>query len=287
MADISPAVATLMTVLKDEFPGVRLDAGNNIQPGTRHTSGIALDIMLNYKRDADARIGRRIMAGLVKTFDAMQWSAFIFTVRNPTGGGPVHFWVRGADGTGYGGRKLEAGKYTADTRHEDHIHIDWVNFSMKNTGATYAVNPYRQPPSSQLTGFEAALKIFLKTATDAQVDAILEGMFAALPVNAPKTPTPAWARGWWKVSQEGQTYYYLIDDTSGASWTYTRPMSQAAPMSNRQNGGTCTFGNGGSEMKIGWTPLTSNVSTVETFKGPGDALTGKSNRGGPLSAEKI
>lgn len=286
MAEISPAIATLMTVLKDEFPNVKLDAGNNIQPGTRHTSGIALDIMLNYKRDADARIGRRIMAGLVKNFEAMQWSAFIFTVRNPGSGGPVHFWVRGADGTGYGGRKLEAGNYSADTRHEDHIHIDWVNFSMKNTGATYATNPYKQPPSSQRTGFEAALKIFLKTASDEEVDAILDTMFASLPVSAPKTPTPEWARGWWKVQQEGQVYYYLIDAKSGASWTYTRPMTPTAPMSNRQNGGACTF-TGSSGLKINWTPLTSNVATVETFKGSGGAMTGSSNRGGALTAEKV
>jgi hypothetical protein len=285
MADISPAVATLMAALKDEFPTVKLDAGNNIQPGTRHTSGIALDIMLNYKKDADARIGRRIMAGLVKNFDAMQWSAFIFTVRNPSSGAPVHFWVRGADGTGYGGRKLEAANYSADTRHEDHIHIDWVNFSMKNTGATYATNPYKQPPSSQRNGFEAALKIFLKTATDAEVDAILETMFANLPVNPPTAPTPDWARGWWKVQQEGQTYYYLIDAKSGASWTYTRPVSQAAPMANRQNGGSCSFGNG--TLKISWSPLTSNVGTVETFKGTGGVLAGSSNRGGALSAEKV
>lgn len=286
MAEISPAIATLMTVLKDEFPNVRLDAGNNIQPGTRHTSGIALDIMLNYKRDADARIGRRIMAGLVKNFEAMQWSAFIFTVRNPGSGGPVHFWVRGADGTGYGGRKLKAGNYSADTRHEDHIHIDWVNFSMKNTGATYATNPYRQPPSSERTGFEAALKIFLKTASDEEVDAILDTMFASLPVSAPKTPTPEWARGWWKVQQDGQVYYYLFDAKSGASWTYTRPLSQTTPMSNRQNGGACTFTGSGS-LKIDWTPLTSNVATVETFKGSGSTMTGNSNRGGALAAEKV
>jgi hypothetical protein len=286
MADISPAVATLMTVLKDEFPGVKLDAGNNIQPGTRHTSGIALDIMLNYKNPSDAAIGRRIMAGLVKNFEAMQWSAFIFTVRNPSSSAPVHFWVRGADGTGYGGHKLEAGNYTADTRHEDHIHIDWVNFSMKNTGATYATNPYKQPPSAQRTGFDAALKIFLKTASDEEVDAILDTMFAKLPTSTPKLPTPDWARGWWKVQQEGQTYYYLIDAKSGAGWTYDRPASQATPMSNKQNSGACTFGAGGA-MKISWTPLTSNVSTVETFKGQGSSLTGSSNRGGPLSAEKI
>jgi hypothetical protein len=29
------------------------------------------------------------------------------------------------------------------------------------------------------------------------------------------------------------------------------------------------------------------VGTVETFKGPGNALTGSSNRGGALSAEKV
>ncbi|MFM9926152.1 hypothetical protein VLK31_24410 [Variovorax sp. H27-G14] len=282
----SPAIATLKSVLKAEFPQIDTQTGIGNQPASRHTSGIALDIMLNYKRDADARIGRRIMAGLVKNFEAMQWSAFIFTVRNPTTNAPVHFWVRGADGTGYGGRKLEAGNYSADTRHEDHIHIDWVNFSMKNTGAEYTVNPYKQSEASKLAGFGAALGIFLKTASDSEVDAIVDTMFAKLPVSAPKTPTPEWARGWWTVQQEGQTYYYFIDDKSGASWTYTRPMSQNTPMSNRQNGGNCTFGNGG-DMKISWTPLTSNVATVETFKGSGGALAGTSNRGGALSAAKV
>lgn len=286
MANISPAVATLMTVLKDQFPGVALDPGNNIQPGTRHTSGIALDITLNYKRDADALIGRRIMAGLVKNFEAMQWSAFIFTVRNPKTGGPVHFWVRGADGTGYGGRKLEADNYSADTRHESHIHIDWVNLSMKNTGTEYTTNPYKQPPSSKLAGFEAALGIFLKTASDAEVDAILDTMFAKLLVSSPRAPTPEWARGWWTVQQEGQTYYYLIDDASAASWTYTRPTTQNTPMSNRQNGGICTFDKIG-KLKISWSPLASNVATVETFKGSGGAMAGSSNRGGPLTAEKV
>jgi hypothetical protein len=63
-------------------------------------------------------------------------------------------------------------------------------------------------------------------------------------------------------------------------------MSQTTPMSNRQNGGSCTFGNAG-DMKISWTPLTSNVGTVESFKGSGNALAGSSNRGGALTAERI
>ena len=77
----SPAIETLKKVLKAEFPQVDTQTGIGNQPASRHTSGIALDIMLNYKNDNDAKIGRRIMAGLAKNLDAMQWSAFIFTVR--------------------------------------------------------------------------------------------------------------------------------------------------------------------------------------------------------------
>jgi len=282
----SPAIETLKKVLKAEFPQVDTQTGIGNQPASRHTSGIALDIMLNYKNDNDAKIGRRIMAGLAKNLDAMQWSAFIFTVRNARTRGPVHFWVRGADGTGYGGRKLEAGNYTADTRHEDHIHIDWVNFGMKNTGAEYTVNPYKQSQAAQLAGFESALSLFLRNASDSEVDAILAPMFAKLPVNAPAEPTPAWARGWWAVQQEGQTYYYLFDDKSSVSWTYARPMGQGTPMSGRQNSGAGTFGKSG-ELRIDWSPLTSNVGTVENFKGPGSSMKGSSNRGGPLTANQI
>ena len=157
---------------------------------------------------------------------------------------------------------------------------------MKNTGAEYTVNPYKQSQAAQLAGFESALSLFLRNASDSEVDAILAPMFAKLPVNAPAEPTPAWARGWWAVQQEGQTYYYLFDDKSSVSWTYARPMGQGTPMSGRQNSGACTFGKSG-ELRIDWSPLTSNVGTVENFKGPGSSMKGSSNRGGPLTANQI
>ena len=195
--EASPAIETLVKVLVNVYEPNRkaprdknypfrywLQRGLNIEPGTRHTSGIALDIMLHYANNSDYQIGRRIIAGLVHTFELMQWSSFIYTVRNQRTSSikPVHFIVFGADGKGYDApdrKKLKAYEWTAPD-HENHIHIDWVNLNQKNPEPISKKYPYKITPEAERTGFELPLENFLRNASEAEVDAILNNMFSTM-----------------------------------------------------------------------------------------------------------
>src|SRR5262245_50327757 len=50
----SPAIGEVADVIESCFPGITLLTTNNASPGTRHTSGLAIDIMLDSTK-ADTR----------------------------------------------------------------------------------------------------------------------------------------------------------------------------------------------------------------------------------------
>src|SRR5215475_11524687 len=261
----SPSIGEVADVIESCFPGITLFTTNNASPGTRHTSGLAIDIMLDSTNATTRSRAEGMIAAFIKLNAKMMWSDLIYTDYHiPTGRG------------GYGGTRLKPNPYTQDRRHFDHIHMDWVDFALKNAGAEYKRIPYRWSEAAKTTGFAGALYTEL----------------AALAGASPPPPpvTVSWIDGWWQVVQEGTTYYYLLSTADGsAAWTYVAPASSSAPRpANPENRGTF-FVTAADRFVITWERW-STVSTVEHFQrtnSDNSDLAGTSNRAGPLTATQI
>jgi hypothetical protein len=157
----SPAIKTLADALEQRFPNVVLFTTNNESPGTRHTSGIAIDIMLDVTNSDSRGRAHSIIKSLIDLSNAMLWSDIIYSVYDGKNISYFHIPARG----GFGGPKgmLQRNPYTADTKHGDHIHVDWVDFSMKNEGNEYLRIPYKWSAAAQKSDFSAALSAALTT----------------------------------------------------------------------------------------------------------------------------
>jgi hypothetical protein len=85
----------------------------------------------------------------------MRWSDLIYSDFDGTN--VTYFHIPGGGGFGGPNGMLQRNPYTQDTRHSDHIHLDWVDFSLKNTGAEYLRIPYRWSVAANTIGFRQAL----------------------------------------------------------------------------------------------------------------------------------
>ena len=54
-----PAIAELADTLEANFPNITLLTTNDASPGTRHTAGLAIDIMLDVTNDGKKEAGSR------------------------------------------------------------------------------------------------------------------------------------------------------------------------------------------------------------------------------------
>ena len=137
----SPAIKALADALEAAFPSVFLETTNNERPGTRQTSGLAIDIMLDVTNTSQRQTAHAIIDVLVSRhakggpdgLPSLFWSDLIYSDYN--GKTISYFHVpafTGADG--YGGKLLQRNPYTEDTKHGDHIHVDWVNFNELQQG---------------------------------------------------------------------------------------------------------------------------------------------------------
>src|SRR5262245_25548583 len=143
----SPSIGEVADVIESCFPGITLFTTNNASPGTRHTSGLAIDIMLDSTKAATRSRAEGMIAAFIKLNTKMMWSDIIYTDYHiPTGRG------------GYGGMRLKPNPYAQDRQHFDHIHMDWVDFALKNAGAVYQRIPYRWSEAAKTTGFAGALR---------------------------------------------------------------------------------------------------------------------------------
>ena len=135
----SPAVAELVRALRGVIPELR---GNGIgtirNDGSRHTAGLAVDIMLDSTDEYEKMIADDIIAALIDMQGQIRWHDILYTDWLPgtAPGSPpraFHFHIPGGGG-GYGGQLLTKNPnhdVALGRAHENHIHVDWVDFSLR------------------------------------------------------------------------------------------------------------------------------------------------------------
>ena len=155
---VCPALAELVHALQGVIPELR---GNKIgtirNDGSRHTAGLAADIMLDSTNAYEKMIADDIIAALIGMQAQIRWHDIIYTDWLPgTIPGarprPFHFHIPGGGG-GYGGKRLAKNPVdeALGRAHENHVHVDWVDFSLRIPGDVIFV--YDWPQDALSTGF--------------------------------------------------------------------------------------------------------------------------------------
>ncbi len=264
-----PAIKELASAIEAVFPDIVLLTTNNVTPGTRHTSGVAIDIMLDVTKDLPRRTAHGMIDAFVRQHGTMKWSDLIYS--DYVGGKISYFHIPA--GGGYGGKagKLKRNTYDQDTRHGDHIHLDYVDWSLKNSGAEYSRIPFKWSAAAKTTGFKGDLM------------ADLAKLKATLGSSTPKASVPAWLLGWWVVDWRGEPYYYLFDPDGVARYTRQRPPNAGARMTTPQDKGAYTTGSGNTAT-VTW----GATGSIERFHlSQAGRMSGLWNDREPLSATRL
>jgi hypothetical protein len=153
-----PAVREVVRALKDAIPMLAEPGriGTIRHDASRHTAGIAIDIMLNSRHSLEKRIADDIIAALIELHPLIRWHDILYTDWN-VDGTPFHFSIPGS--RVYGGTLLTKNPnndVALGREHENHIHVDWVDFSLRRPGDRILV--YDWPPDAMCHGFAEALQ---------------------------------------------------------------------------------------------------------------------------------
>lgn len=158
LASPSPAVTSLIRTLRiipalqgsygtkgHTLPRLQWRANGGLN---RHDAGLALDIILFSAKESERIFAWRLADLFVLNKWEMGWSSFIYM-----------------DLT-WGKSKDEPSPYTADKRHFDHIHIDWMDYAAYletgKTGIPWSASAFT-------TGSDGGL---LQSITDAQLNQV-------------------------------------------------------------------------------------------------------------------
>ncbi|MBK7705282.1 MAG: hypothetical protein IPJ30_05745 [Acidobacteria bacterium] len=144
-----PAIRELKEALMLGVPLLAADRkkiGTIRGDGSRHTAGLAMDIMLDSRDSVEKSVADQIIDALITVHPQMRWADIIYV--DWKGKTPVYFHIPGMPP--YGGRKGMLKKNPTDpalgAKHKNHIHIDWWGFNSKDW-----------PPHAKTTGFKTAL----------------------------------------------------------------------------------------------------------------------------------
>src|SRR5271157_4138158 len=281
-----PAIAELKAALSALLPSVTLetladekfDAKWGRVQASRHTCGLAMDIMLDIREPREKAIADAIIATVTTetVYDQMGWSDLVYSDWiGDIGRGDIEYYhIRGKEYHGYGGTPLARSNYTDDKEHTNHIHIDWVDFALKNPEPQFQHDPYNWSNSAKRTGFAGPLTEELKKNLPSFSKSAGSG-------------TPDWLWGWWTVTfDDGYVEYYYFGLAGFVDWTDVKPKSNAQPVTAPINQGALTVN--GAEVVGKWNEV-NGPPTTETFtKTPNRIreMTGKSSRGYGMTAKK-
>jgi hypothetical protein len=148
-----------------------------------------------------------------------------------------------------------------DASHDDHVHIDWIDYGASRSSSVLATYEYYEQtipktlPKVQKTMRATGSWISMSTnaaASNTQLPDAFVNDFnnlcrdstanfskhekytiddfkaAYIPVK-PTVPVPQWLIGWWEVSWRSQTYYYYFANNHQATWTQIAPLNYEVP----------------------------------------------------------
>ena len=99
----------------------------------------------------------------------------------------------------------------------------------------------------------------------------------------PPTTVPGWLLGWWSVPWRGRTFFYFFDSKFTASWTFSKPISNALAPMTFDDTATVTFDTTKS-ITLKW----GKTGSIEKFSQITEAnLAGTWNGAEPLVATKL
>lgn len=157
---LCPAVAELVRALRSSVPLLAAPSriGTIRSDGSRHTAGLAIDIMLDSRVPQEKMIADAIIDMLIDRQQMIRWHDILYTDWLPgPPATPFHFHIPGGGG-GYGGHVLQKNPnndLALGRAHEDHVHVDWVDFSMRIPNDRVFV--YDWPKDALQTGFAPAV----------------------------------------------------------------------------------------------------------------------------------
>jgi hypothetical protein len=272
-----PAIAELKKVLNTVFPSVETGTIRFPKPpknADRHTSGVAMDVMLDIREPDEKALADGIINVLIKHHKSMQWSDIVYS--DSKADGSIFYYHIPGGGHGYGGTPFAKNNYTADTEHTNHFHIDWVDFGLKNPVPLFYDDPYQVSAAAKTTGFSSKIQPDLEAVKRS----------GGMP-GPPAAVTPSWLWGWWKVAEEGDVYFYYFGLAGFVAWTDKKPATKGSPIVDPQNKGIFRMA-GSSELDITW-DFIAGGQTKEHFTAVSKTMSqmnGTSNRYGPLTAER-
>jgi len=107
--DECPAIQDLKKALLPLIPIAKLETITQAAQGTRHTSGIAMDIMLSMRVPEEYELANAIIAAVtdVEIYKLMRWSDMIYSAWIDVPGGAInHYHIRGSEYHGYAGTRV-------------------------------------------------------------------------------------------------------------------------------------------------------------------------------------
>lgn len=145
-----PAIAELRTALIEGVPLLAWQTGKIgtvRDDGSRHTAGVAMDIMLDSRVPEEKSSADQIIDALIAAAAQMRWGNILYT--DWQSGKPAFFSIGFmppyGSGTGTPGKRPNTNA-SLGTDHINHIHIDWWGF-----------DPAALPQHSRTTGFKTSL----------------------------------------------------------------------------------------------------------------------------------
>lgn len=144
-----PAIAELKQALIEGVPILGADRrklGTVRDDASRHTAGLAMDIMLDSRVLEEKSVADSIIDAVVAVHPRMRWADLIYTDWND--GTPFFFHIPGMPPFGgpKGMLKKNPTSVALGSQHKNHIHIDWWGFSSTDW-----------PKHASTTGFKAGL----------------------------------------------------------------------------------------------------------------------------------
>jgi hypothetical protein len=259
---------------------------------TPHNIGAAVDIRYHTNNDTTRAFANSLIDLFIRHRGSLGWAYISYNY--------MHFDAN---------RVNEA---AGDKEHQDHVHIDWVDYARSKRSTALSSFTYRENNVVQTKkvdsggqwvsmtsnggadgGLGAAFtSAFERVCANASANVARHARFnasdfAAAYRGADSDSELAWLYGWWTV-WDSNTYYYYFGSNGFVQYTKTKPGAKSPPPSQPRNRGMYSCSREG-VLVIDWNPADGGA-TRETFRNAfhgAQSMNATSNRYGPLVGTKM